>query len=354
MIEVVNKKIRVLVVDDSFFMKKLLSELLLTDFKIEVVGTAKDGEDAVVKAHELKPDVITMDYSMPVLNGVQAIKKILNDSQAGNPGIIMVSAYTGKESEAALEALRAGAVDFIQKPSGELSFDIDKIKDELIEKVHAAARAKITKFSDSDLSEKKKNLKSVNVLAQKVIVIGASTGGPPLVEEILKGLPKKFPASIVVVQHMPNYFTRKFAERLDQVLPMSVKWAQTGDSFLVGEILVMPAEDEMEINNIDGKNIIKFVKSQTPFQGIHPSIDRVMSTLTKTFSSNVIGVILTGMGEDGLLGMAHIKKSGGFTIAQDPETATIDSMPDAVIKAKLADEVLRPENIIKRLIDLVK
>lgn len=346
-------KIRVLVVDDSYFMKKLITELLLSDPNLEVVGVARDGLEAVEKARELKPDVITMDYNMPQMNGVEAVKKILSDKECGDPGIIMVSAYTSKDSETALEALRAGAVDFVQKPSGELSFDIEKVKDELLQKVRVAAKAHIVRFPESLEVREKKGV-GVQKTAQKVIVIGASTGGPPLVEEILKGLPKDFSAAVVVVQHMPDFFTQKFAERLDRIVPMPVRWVQEGDIMRSGMIFIAPAHTEIEIKTEQDKRVFRCFDYAADYKGIHPSIDHTMSEIASVFSEKTLGVILTGMGEDGLLGMASVKKYGGTTIAQDPETATIDSMPDSVIKAKLADHIFRPEKIAEYLIKWIR
>jgi two-component system chemotaxis response regulator CheB len=344
-----TNKIRVLVVDDSYFMKKLIAELLLSDPNIEVVGVAKDGLEAVEKARELKPDVITMDYNMPHMNGVEAVKKILAEKECGDPGIIMVSAYTSKDSETALEALRAGAVDFVQKPSGELSFDIEKVKDELLQKVYLAAKATIVRFPDSR-EILHKPIAGSQGMAQKVVVIGASTGGPPLVEEILRELPKDFSAAVIIVQHMPDFFTQKFAERLNKIVPMTVRWAQNGDVLSSGTIFIAPANTELEIKTENEHKVFQCSDYRSDYKGIHPSIDHTMAEIAHVFSENTLGVILTGMGEDGLLGMAAVKKYGGTTVAQDPETATIDSMPDSIIRAKLADHVLRPEKIAEYLI----
>jgi len=296
-----SDKIRVLIVDDSFFMKKLLKELLLTDEMIEVVGQAKDGEEAVVKARELKPDVITMDYNMPGLNGVHAIQEILADPNTNEPSIIMISAYTGEGSEEAMEALRVGAVDFIQKPSGELSLDIDKIKDEILEKVHIASRARVRTYTHIKRVKKKK--KRPRTLAVKVVVIGSSTGGPPIVEDILTSLPDNFPAAVVVAQHMPEFFTNKFAERLDRLTALWVKRAQDGDTLKAGQVIVAPADTHFSLEGSNGERTIHLRERHETHRGPRPNIDEVMGEVAENYGSEVIGIVLTGMGDDGRKGI---------------------------------------------------
>ena len=295
-----------------------------------------------------------MDYNMPGLNGTQTTKKILSDPECGSPGIIMISAYTEEGSETALASLRAGAIDIIKKPSGELSFDIEKIKEEILKKVHAAARAKINKFVVlPEVSDDEKlsfvSLKSAN----KVVVIGASTGGPPIIEDILRYLPYDFKAAIVIAQHMPEFFTKKFAERLNRILHLWVKEAENGDELLAGLVLLAPSDADFNIVNYKGKNIVQLDRCLPGKHEAKPDINQVITAVAKSFPSACLGVVLTGMGEDGAEGMKEIKKYHGMTIAQDPETATIYSMPEAVIKAKVADEILRPEKIGKKILDLI-
>jgi len=344
-------KITVLVVDDSFFMRKLLREILSSDPEIEVVGEAKDGLEAIREALRLTPDVITMDYNLPKMNGPEAAGVILKKSFSP-PAIIMVSAYTLEGAEATLESLRAGAVDFIAKPSGEISFNIDKIGDELVSKIKAAVRARIVvlrslpkrsiiktrQFADSDM---------------KAIVIGASTGGPPVLEEIFMSHHlNEVRAFFLVVQHMPPNFTKTFADRLNRTSFFSVKEAEDGDEIRGGAGFVAPGDFHMKV--VPGKNgrtVIK-LNNDSPRHGLRPAIDITMSSAAAIFRERTIGVILTGMGKDGRDGMRDIKKAGGYTLVQDPSTATIDSMPKSVIESGLADEVLSPIGIIEKIIKL--
>jgi two-component system, chemotaxis family, protein-glutamate methylesterase/glutaminase len=345
-----NKKIRVLVVDDSFFMKKLLAELLSSDSKIDVVGKAKDGAEAISQAINLQPDVITMDYNMPDMNGAQTIRKILANHKIKNkPAIIMVSAYTEEGSKAALTSLRAGAVDLIVKPSGELSFDIDRIKDEIIEKIYTASRAKIIKFSEiKNIKHVKKELPET--FAEKVIVIGASTGGPPVIEDILMALSSDLPAAILVAQHMPEFFISKFSNRLNNLSQLKIKQAEDGDKIRNGEVLVVPCDFKIK----GGSKKFISIEKDSGYDGANPSINNAMMSVVKEYKDKTIGIILTGMGEDGKEGMKEIKKFGGYTIAQDPKTAAINSMPEAVIEAGLADKVLSPAKIIGKIVELTK
>jgi len=349
-----QKKIRVLVVDDSFFMKKLLRDLLQTDPNILVVGEAKDGVEAIAQAMCLKPDVITMDYNMPEMNGAEVIRKILADPANSSPAVVMISSYVKEGANETMECLRAGAVDFVLKPSGELSFDIDKVKDEIIGKVHLAARARVRISHLSDLGSVKKE-KVASEPAKKAVVIGSSTGGPPVVEDILLKLSSNLKSAVFVGQHMPEYFTGKFAERLDGLSPMKIKKAEDGDVVLSGVVYISPSSQKITIRE-KGKNkekkMVIHLEDVSSSECLSPSIDDLMISVAKIYAPNIIGVILTGMGEDGKEGMREIKKLGGKTIAQDPKTAVIDSMPNEVIENGLADEILAPEKIAQKIIEL--
>jgi len=349
-----QKKIRVLVVDDSFFMKKLLRDLLQTDPNILVVGEAKDGAEAIAQTMRLKPDVITMDYNMPEMNGAEVIRKILADQSNGSPAVVMISSYVKEGANETMECLRAGAVDFVLKPSGELSFDIDKVKEEIIEKVHLAARAKVRVSHVSDLVKAKKE-KGTSEPAKKAVVIGSSTGGPPVVEDILLGLGSDLKSAVFVGQHMPEYFTGKFAQRLDGLSSMRIKKAEEGEIILNGVVYISPSSQKINIQE-KGKNkekkMVIHLEDVSGSECLSPSINNLMTVVAQNYAPNVIGVILTGMGEDGKEGMREIKKLGGQTIAQDPKTAVIDSMPNEVIENGLADEILAPEKIAQRISEL--
>jgi len=347
------KKIRVLVVDDSFFMRNLVTDLLSKDRQVEVVGTAKNGVEAVGEAVRLKPDVITMDFNMPRMNGAQAVAEILSNCQKKLPGVVMFSAYTTAGAEATLESLRAGAVDFVAKPSGELSLDIDKVEDELLSKVHAAARAVVRPRSPSQIPKSSKHPEPPNGPAERLVVIGASTGGPPIVEDILMDLPVNFPGAVLVVQHMPEYFIKKFSKRLNKLTPFTIKEATDGEMIDKGDILIAPGNRFIDISRQakSKQREIKLVSNNQDQRGL-TSIDRAMTSAAKSYGADTIGVVLTGMGEDGLLGMKAIEKAGGYTIAQDPASAVVASMPVSVIKERLAQETLAPRGIAARIIEL--
>lgn len=344
-----REKIKVLIVDDSFFMRKLLRKLLDSDPDIEVVGEAKDGKMAIEEILKLKPDVVTMDYNMPKMTGAEATREILKRAERP-PAILMLSAYTKEGAEETFESLRAGAVDFITKPSGELSLDIDEIKSEILEKVKIAAKARVKKFKRLK-SKVVREIKKIKKGKAKAIVIGASTGGPPVVEDILSELPANLQATVFIVQHMPKYFTESFAQRLDRFSKLRVKEAKSGDIVENGVGFVAPGNFHMRLRQSDSKIIVQLT-TEPPRYGLRPAIDITMISAGEIYGSNLIGIVLTGMGKDGTEGSAIIKKNGGYIIAQDPKTAAVASMPEAVIKEKLADEILPPEKIAKRIIEL--
>jgi two-component system chemotaxis response regulator CheB len=349
-------KIKVLVVDDSSFMRKLILEMLSTESYIEVVGEAKDGNEAIELTGKYLPHVITMDYNMPGMNGAETTAKILQ-GQEHQPSIIMLSVSTKEGTDETLKSLRAGAVDFISKPSSELSADIDKIKDELLVKIKVAAEAHIQRSSQFD--KRILALAKKNKYASRVVVIGASTGGPPVLEDILVGLPADLKIAILVVQHMPEKFTKNFAERLDNIIAFNTKEAEEGDMVKTGICLIAPGGKHMiveikdEDDELETEKIIHLTK-EPPIMGLRPSIDITMKTVAHCFGDKTIGIILTGMGKDGTEGISAIKKVGGYSIVQSPETTVVDSMPKSIVKQGLADEILNPAEITKKIIELSK
>lgn len=350
-------KIRVLIVDDSFFMRKLIREILSSDPEIEIIDDAKDGVEAIGKAARLEPDVIIMDYNMPQMNGAEATQKILGKVEK-LPVILMLSAYTTEGAEATLECLRAGAVDFIAKPSGELSLDIDKVSEEIITKVKKLAQAQVKKFEKiKSFKKSKKPLVKIEKKGTKIIVIGASTGGPPILEDIFANLPEDLNAVIIVVQHMPKYFTETFAKRLDKVSPLFVKEAERGEVLKAGMAFIAPGgyhtkiEKRKKENDLDFEMVINLTKEPIEY-GFWPSIDVSMMSVAQYYPYGIIGILLSGMGGDGVEGLRAIKSVNGHNIVQDPATAVVASMPEAAIREGLEDEILPPEKIAKRIIEL--
>lgn len=351
------EKIKLLIVDDSFFMRKLIRDILEDVREIEIVGEAKNGLEALQLVFLLEPDIVTMDFNMPEMDGEQATIKILHANQ-NPPAIIMLSASTEEGVETTMRCLRAGAIDFVTKPSGELSLNLDKIKKELIEKIKVAAMARI-QIKISKLLKTTKELEKDNGLIReeeiKAVVIGASTGGPTLIEDILSGMPGNLNIPIFVVQHMPLEFTGSFAERLDKYSVIRVKEASEGDEITAGTCYLARGGWHMELQtkSVDGDPIIHLTQDEKK-DGYRPSINVTMQSVAKIYKNKTLGIILTGMGNDGTVGMGNIKVAGGHTLVQTPATATINSMPLSVIESGFADEQLEVKDIIKRIIKLAR
>lgn len=347
--------IKVLVVDDSAFMRKVITEILEQQPDIKVVATARNGQDALTKLQKLEIDVVTLDLEMPVLDGLSTLKEIMNT----NPlPVILLSSMTQRGSETTMKALSSGAVDFVPKPSGTISLDIHKVSDELITKVRSVAGVKVKKPKTSEQKHLKFTAKTSppipasdlsGQVCQNLVIIGSSTGGPRALEEIFTALPDNINAGIVVVQHMPKGFTHSFAERLNSISKVRVKEAAEGDYIKNGHALIAPGDYHL---TIDSQKQIKLNQS-APVQYLRPAVDVTMLGLPNVFNSNIIGVILTGMGRDGAEGMANIKQLGGYTIAQDRATSTIYSMPKAVIDSGNADYVLPIDNIADCILKLL-
>ena len=345
-----QRKIRILIADDSYFMRKLLKELIESHNQFEVVATAKDGVEAMGEAVRTTPDVITMDYNMPKMNGAQTAKEILI-KLTKPPAIIMISAYTAEGTQATFESLNAGAVDFIQKPSGELSFDIKKIENEIVTKILVAAGAHVTpavKYREPQRKVEHKKL----FLKPKIVIIGSSTGGPPVVETILTLLPEKIGFPIFIAQHMPKIFTTGFASRLNNVTKLNVLEAGEKEEIKAGNCYIAPGDINTELQKSDSPTVYTHTFQEKVEKYLYPSIDKLMISSANVYSGSVLGIILTGMGSDGTKGAQAIKDAGGFVIAQDPNSAVVNSMPSSVIDAHLADQVLNPSVIASKLIDL--
>jgi len=341
-------KVQVLVVDDSALMRKLICELLESDPNIEVVDTARDGYEAVEKVAKLHPDVVTMDVQMPRMSGLEALSHIM--SQCPTPVIIL----TGLNNpQLAIEALERGAVDFVLKPSGTISMDIYKIRQELIQKVKLAPLVNIRKMVQRGITPPLPPLKTpFRIPGKRVVVIGASTGGPRALNHCLSSLPSHLPAAVLVVQHMPPGFTRSFAERLNRRSPLEVKEAEEGDVILPGRAYVAPGDYHMVVEKRGNQEVIHLDKSP-PVKGLRPSADVTMRSVAEVFGAGSIGVILTGMGSDGADGLKAIKERGGITIAQDRSTSIIYGMPRAAVRSGCVDKVLPLGEIPKEIVRLL-
>jgi two-component system, chemotaxis family, protein-glutamate methylesterase/glutaminase len=342
--------IRVLVVDDSAFMRKVISRILEKDTSIKVIGTAEDGQQAIEKIAELKPDVVTLDVEMPRMNGIDALRHIM----AHNPlPVIMLSGLTSEGAHITLDALNLGACDFIQKDLGAGTLGIFKIEEELIRKVKDVARKKVRSTSQrsADPPRRQVTLSAPGSPHREILALGASTGGPPVLQQILMSLPKDFPVPIAIAQHMPKLFTTSFAERLNNLSQISVKEAENREPLRPGVALIAPGDTHMVLRRRGREVFVEFVSDAKYIY--RPSVDLLMTGVAQAFGARSIAVILTGMGNDGLAGFREIRAKNGFIIAQDEETCVVYGMPRAVVEAHLADVVLPaqkiPEEIIRAL-----
>lgn len=338
-----NGTIRVLVVDDSLFMRAAIKKTLTDRGNFTIVGQARDGRDAIDKVVELKPDVITMDYNMPRMNGAQAIREIM---KVRPTPVIMFSAHTRQGARETFEALAAGAVDFCTKPHGEVSADLSGIADELVTKLTIATRARPR--TTAPIKAQKPDIPVVFTYppsGPRVVIVGISTGGPAALSVLIPSLPAKTRFATVVVQHMPAKFTSALAERLNSHSAVQVREAVDGDRPEPGVVLIAPGGRHLEV---DDKGIFR-LHDAAPVHGCRPAVDVTMKSAARVYGRRTMGVIMTGMGKDGTAGMAAVKRAEGRTLAQDRETSVIFGMPKAAIAAGVVDEVVPLEEIAARL-----
>ncbi|EYE88768.1 chemotaxis protein CheY [Fervidicella metallireducens AeB] len=340
------EKIRVLVVDDSALMRKIISDMINSELDMEVIDTARDGEIGIKKAALLKPDVVTLDVEMPNKNGLEALQEIKKHC---NCQVIMLSSLTSEGSEITIESLRKGAFDFIQKPSGSISLDISKVKEELIEKIrYAKAHNQKNKLIRKSNIESSRQIKTVNKKIDAV-VLGASTGGPKVLFDVITNLPNNLNVPIFVVQHMPAGFTKAFAERLDKNSKLTVKEGQDGQAILPNTVYIAPGGYHMLLE----KNKIRLDLSPT-IHGVRPAVDKLFTSAAEFYKENLLGCVFTGMGKDGAEGVKKIKANGGYIIAQDELTSTVYGMPKAAYETGCVDVVLPDHKIAEEIIKVVK
>ncbi|MCK4259533.1 MAG: chemotaxis response regulator protein-glutamate methylesterase [Halanaerobiales bacterium] len=344
--------IKVLVTDDSAFMRQVISDLVNSNPRLQVIATARNGENALELIKKLNPDVITLDVEMPKLNGFETLKKIMSESPKP---VVMISHLTQEGATTTFNCLDAGAMDFIPKPSGSISLDFAKVAQDLSEKLIIAyenfrpsilslstSRRKRSKISipTSTFSEGKKDM---------VVALGTSSGGPRALKEVIPMLPANFPAGMIVVQHMPPGFTKSLADRLNSESKIRVKEAEEGDRIEPGLALIAPGNYHLEIE----KGGIVRLNQKPSLWGVRPCVDYMMQTIAPLYKDQVIGVILTGMGRDGADGMAAIKQHGGQTIVQDKETCLVYGMPRAAVDRGLADHILPLHDVTHKIVQLL-
>src|SRR6266568_8798897 len=355
MVNTPAKKVRVLIVDDSAFMRKVLETIFNSDSQLQVIGHAKDGREAVALAESLKPDVITMDINMPHMDGLQATAQIMTT----NPHpIVIVSSESRDGAASTVKALELGAIEFIAKPSGAIDLDMQSIREDLLRKVKMAAKVRVVRTASrfaAALQSTSQNgalvsrpapviSRAPSIPDQRfpVVVLAASTGGPATVMRLAPGFTKEFPAAVILVQHMPAAFTTQFAAQLAEFTEIRVKEAEAGDTLQPGSLYICPGAQHLRVNPL-GRIQLDAVTGR--IAGYLPNIDVTMESVAAYGGALSIGVVLTGMGNDGALGAKAIKKAGGHVIAQDEATSVIFGMPAEAIKLQVVDQVLGLDDI---------
>ena len=341
------KSINVIVVDDSAFMRKSISVMLESDPEIKVVATARDGRDGLEKIRQHRPDLVTMDIEMPVMDGLTALGTIMKEMPLP---VLMISSLTTDGAKSTVEALSLGAVDFIPKELSYVSLDIVKIREELVSKVKQIVRSRSLQFrlkriksaswnnSASQTAAPRAGNGKMPEKAPKAVVIGISTGGPFALLQTLPKLSGKFPVGIAVVQHMPPHFTKSMAERLDSLSAIRVREAQDGDLMEPGLALVAPGGQHMSFER-SGNAVLVRISTEPRNTLYHPSADIMMKSAAEVYNAPLLGLIMTGMGKDGLEGLKDIKRKGGFVLAQDEASCVVYGMPKAAVDEGVADAV---------------
>lgn len=362
--------VKVLVVDDSGFFRRRVSEILSADPNIQVIGTATNGREAIEQAQALKPDVITMDYEMPMMDGITAVRNIM---QRCPTPVLMFSSLTHEGARVTLDALEAGAVDFLPKNFEDISRNPERVKQLLCEKIHTIARSNRRSFNPppaapvAGLSKPAARPAPTSTPVSrpavaptpapatssaapkrkpyKLVAIGTSTGGPVALQRVLTQLPATFPAPIVLIQHMPAAFTKAFAERLDKLCRISVKEAEDGDVLRPGLALLAPGGKQMMI---DARGVVKILPGDERLN-YKPCVDITFGSVAKSYGDKVLAVVLTGMGADGREGARLLKQGGSQVWAQDEASCVIYGMPMAIVKANLADAIYPLDDIGRHL-----
>ena len=345
-----QKKIKVLVVDDSAFMRTAIERMLISDPSIELVGSAANGREAVEKVVRLRPDVVTMDIEMPIMDGLHALKEIMR--LCPTP-VLMVSSLTKEGAKTTLDAIELGAIDYVPKPGSTLSASILTLKEELLQKIHAAAGCQ-PKAVKLEYIPGKRQAKRASTPADEIInraiFIGESTGGPPAVQKILSVLDPALPAPVIVAQHMPKAFTSAFASRMNMLCSIKVKEANDGETLQNSIVYICPGDHQTRVTrSMDGKFCFSIVSNNNEQDRFAPCINTLFFSAAKEFAHKAVGVILTGMGEDGVRGLKNIKLMGGLTIAQDRASSVVYGMPRAALEQEAAVRILNLDEIGKEI-----
>ena len=340
--------IKVLVVDDSSYMRKSLTQILKSDQSIEVIDTAADGEDAIRKVKKCSPDVVLLDIEMPVMDGLAALAHIM--AEYPTP-VLMLSAINKRDATIAIKSLEHGAVDFIPKPSGVISYDIEKLSSEIVGKVKLAADANVQRLPLHMPDKSYKRPQPKSAVRKDIVVIGASTGGPKAIVNILSRLPRDIQAAILVVQHMSPEFVPSFVDRLQWGCSLKISTAQKGQAIIPGEALIAPTGYHTTI--VQNGDTRKIRLSRKASNTAMPSIDHAMQSTARVYGNNTLGVLLTGLGSDGAKGLKAIKDAGGNTIAEDQSSCVVFGMPKAAIELGCVDEIVPLPQIAHSILKMI-
>lgn len=364
-----SDKLRVLVVDDSAFMRRVITQILENSGEFRVVGTARNGFDALQKVHALDPELVTMDVDMPELDGIQALGYIM--SEAPRPVVMLSAATTHSGQDATIRALELGAVDFVRKPSGAISLDLERVADRLLHALRAAREANVRGVGMLALNRLPARgtparpstpiaamlavgaaAASVPNAATRVVAIAASTGGPRALADLVPRLPRSLGAAILVVQHMPAGFTKSLAQRLHAMSKLPVSEALAGEPIVTDRVYLAPGGMHMTAAGSVGSAIIA-LDTSPPIWGVRPSADPLFRSVAERFGSNAIAVVLTGMGRDGAEGTRAIREAGGRAVLQDRTTSTIFGMPNAAFQVAGADRVAPLSDIAPAIVSML-
>jgi two-component system, chemotaxis family, protein-glutamate methylesterase/glutaminase len=347
-----SQVVHVLVVDDSAYVRKVFKQMLSRSPFIEVVGTARDGIEALEMVEQLNPDVVTLDLIMPRMNGIEFI----TEQMARRPVPVIVVSIASEGGAMTLAALDAGAIDFIQKPTALATEKIFEIGEELIAKVKAAAGASLS--SSLGLKLREKAVPPARLTAERaglvdVVVIGISTGGPQALKRLIPQFPSEFPVPVATVLHMPAGYTEMYAEKLDEISPLKVIEAREGDSVEAGTVLIAPGGRHLSFRRRADGSVVAHIDAR-PFDTLHrPSVDVLFQSAADIYRTRVLGVVMTGMGHDGREGSAWIKAQGGLVFAESEESCVVYGMPRSVIEAGLSDRIVPLDRMAQAIMEVV-
>lgn len=349
---------KVLVVDDSAFMRKMISDMINSDDELEVIGKAGNGQEALESIRRLQPDVVVMDIEMPIMDGLTALGRIMETAPLP---VVMFSSLSKKGAEHTLKALQLGAIDFIAKPSGQISLDVEIVKEELVKKLKVAANTNRKLRIYRGIPEPAKKVKAPSSLSQgkrlnTLVVIATSTGGPKALHQVIPRFPANTDAGILIVQHMPPGFTKSLAERLDSLSELKVKEAEQGEQILPGSVYIAPGDYHLKVKRrLKGTENELFVEldQSKPRGGLRPAADVMLKSVAEQFWAGIVCVVMTGMGNDGAAALPFIKERKGRIIAEHHSTCIVYGMPKAAVETGLVDKIVPLGQITEEVLSML-